>query len=227
MATKSSKKEPKKKAGKPKQGKAGNVAKKPSSGKYKSKSAPERLEINTERDLRANIRAINQRFNADQDLARMLLVNPILALEDAGIQLTPEMKEHVMNALRFPPNVIERRDQLELELYDELKALEVPYSVPLTEEQRADLIFGVLKLKMPEIKEGRRPKRSAPERSAIPGVRSKEIRLLAKQHSLVAKLVEYERMRQGRLVFYPRDVYERYKSGLKRQNWIQSVKFKV
>lgn len=185
--------------------------------------------LETHRDLRANIRSISQRFNADPEIARLLLVNPLLAMEDVGIQLTPELKQHIMDALRFPQNVIERREQLELEIYDALKSLKVPYSLPLTEEQRADLVFGVLRLKLPEQRSARKKQaiQEEGESPTLPAVRSREIRRLAKLHPLVAKLVEYERLRQGRLIFYPREVYERYKAGFKNQGWIKSVKFKV
>ncbi|MCW5955991.1 MAG: hypothetical protein KIT61_05355 [Pyrinomonadaceae bacterium] len=198
--------------------------------KSKSRRAekPPDFKLETHRDLRANIRAISKRFNDDPESARMLLVNPLLALEDIGVQMTTELKDHIKNALRFPPNVIERRDQLELEIFDELKQLGVTYKVPLNEEQRADLIFNVLKLKLPEAKTNRIPTEEGEDKFVpLPGLRSLEIKRLAKRHPLVAKLVEYERLRQGRVIFYPRQVYESYKAGLKRQNWIKAVRFKV
>ena len=176
----------------------------------------EPLTLRTERDLRQNIRSISQRLNDMPDLARMLLVNPILALEDAGVQMSPEVKKHVMDALRFPPALVERRARLEAELRDELAAHGVEHKLPLTPEQRAHLLFDVLRLE-PRGAAGR----------AAGGVTSKEARAYARRHPLVAKLAEYERARQGRLIFYPREVYETYKAGLKRQQWIKSVKFKV
>jgi len=146
----------------------------------------------------------------------MLLVNPVLALEDAGVEMTPEVKQHIIDALRFPPSLQKRRAELEVELGDELAALGVPYKLPLTQEQRAHLVFHVLKL---EPKEG--------SFGAVDKLTSKETRSLSRQHPLVAKLAEYERARQGRLIFYPREVYQTYKAGLKRHNWIKSVKFNV
>jgi len=176
----------------------------------------EPLAINTHRDLLTNIRPICQRLNNDPDTARMLLVNPILALEDAGIQLAPEVKQHIMDSLRFPPSLVERKEKLELELQDELTALGFPHKLPLTSEQRADLMFRVLKVKSTQA-----------QPSAAAEIGSKEMRAYSRQHPLVAKLADYERLRQGRLIFYPRETYEAYKAGLKRQNWIKAVKFKV
>ncbi len=201
---------------------------KPKSSSGKSRKKFPDLVLETHRDLRGSIRAISQRFNDDPDTARMLLVNPLLALEDVGVRLTPELKEHIVDALRFPPNVLERRDQLELELFDDLQALGVSYRVPLTEAQRADLILNVLKLELPISKpRGQKIEPQSVQGSIAPQLRSREIRRLAKKHPLLAKLVEYERLRQGRVIFFPRDVYQRYKEGLSRKNWIKSVRFKV
>jgi hypothetical protein len=177
---------------------------------------PERLSLNTERDLRNNIRNICQRLNDTPELARMLLVNPVLALEDAGVEMTPEVKQHIIDALRFPASLQKRRAELEVELGDELAALGVNYKLPLTQEQRAHLLFHVLKLE---------PHEESYE--AVDKLTSKEARALSRQHPLAAKLAEYERARQGRQIFYPREVYETYKAGLKRHNWIKSVKFNV
>lgn len=200
----------------------------PSATRGKSAKKFPDLVLETHRDLRGSIRVISQRFNDDPDTARMLLVNPLLALEDVGVRLTPELKEHVVEALRFPPNVVERRDQLELELFDDLKALDVSYRVPLTEAQRADLITNVLQLELPAEKKRAGKAEQANEKGTLgPRLRSREIRRLAKKHPLLAKLVEYERLRQGRVIFFPQDVYQRYKEGLSRKNWIKSVKFKV
>jgi hypothetical protein len=176
----------------------------------------ERLSLTTERDLRNNIRNICQRLNDTPDLARMLLVNPILAFEDAGIEMTPEVKQHIIDALRFPPSLQKRRAELEKELGHELVSLGVHYKLPLTQEQRAHLLFHVLKLEPKDGKLG-----------VVNKLTSKQARALRRQHPLVAKLAEYERARQGRLIFYPREVYETYKAGLKRHNWIKSVRFNV
>jgi hypothetical protein len=184
---------------------------------YTQGKPPTPLLLNTHRDLVSNIREICLRLNEMPDLARMLLVNPVLAFEDAGVQMTPEIREHIVQAIRFPPALQEKLDQLELDLHDELKALGLSYRLPLTAEQRSHVLFNVLKLE---------PIDTAAKDSTS-GISSREARALRKQHPLAAKLVEYERARQGRLIFYPREVYETYKSGLKRHHWIKSVKFRV
>jgi hypothetical protein len=173
------------------------------------------LEIKTHRALAGNMRAISQRFNENPDIARMILVNPILALEELGVTLSPEMKEHAMNALRFPPSVVERTAKLEAELNEELSQLGVNFKLPLAADQRADVLFRTLEIAPRETDEA--PAQISP----------KDTRAYADQHPLVAKLAEYERLRQGRMIFYTREAYRAYKAGLKRQNWIKSVKFKI
>jgi len=194
----------------------GKVAGKKPDRKRKPHPKGDPLVINEHRDLLRNMRAISKRLNDNPDIARMLLVNPILALEDAGVELSREVKEHIMDSLRFPPSLVERREKLELELHDELSALGVPHRLPLSNEQRADLMFRVLKLKTQQ-----------PEAYQTTEIGSKRMRAYSDQHPLVAKLAEYERLRQGRIIFFPRETYKAYKVGLKRQNWIKAVKFKV
>ncbi len=50
----------------------------------------------------------------------MLLANPVLALAEYGIKLSPRMKNHVLQALRHPKALRERRTALEKTLTKEL-----------------------------------------------------------------------------------------------------------
>ena len=64
-----------------------------------------------------------------------------------------------------------------------------------------------------------------------PGVLARRRRTRSKafceQYPLAAKLAEYERARQGALIFQPRHVYEAYKSGQRRHHWLRSIRFRV
>lgn len=179
-------------------------------------SQPEKISVNVEQDLRKHMRKISQRLNANPEIARRLLVNPILAFQEVGIELSAEVKQHIVDALRFPPGLERRKQQLEANLREEFARIGFDASLPLKAEQRAELLFGVLKL--PPL--GLETARS----SALAANRT---RAYARHHPLVAKLAEYERLRQGGLVFQPRDVYEAHKSGKRRQHWIKTVRFKV
>lgn len=82
-------------------------------------SAP--LKIATERDLRAHIRHICRRLDANPEISRLLFINPILVLEDVGLELSAEVREHIMNALRFPPKRRARMEALQAEI-EQLRA---------------------------------------------------------------------------------------------------------
>jgi len=176
----------------------------------------EKIQVTVHRDLRKNIRAINERLNANPEIARLVLVNPILALEDVGVEIAPEVKEHIMEALRFPPALEKRKGELEAHLHAEFARLGFKASLPLSVEQRAELLFGKLQL-APREPDDPRP-------SAVPSNRT---RAYARHHPLAASLAEYERLRQGALVFQPREVYQAHKAGEKRQRWIKSVRFNI
>jgi hypothetical protein len=182
------------------------------------KSTPyfEPILANTERDLRKNIREISTRFNNNPDLARLVFVNPILAFEDVGVQLSAEMKRHIMDRMRFPPKLKEKTARLEKELKEELAQLKVAAELPFTPEQRADLLFNVLRVKPLDADKA--------NAARLESNRTKEYRRV---HPLIAKLAEYERARQGSLIFHTRERYDDYKAGRRKHRWIKSVRFKI
>lgn len=172
------------------------------------------IRVETHRDLRRHIRVICRRFNSQPELARLLMVNPVFALEDAGVELTPELKEHIVSRLRFPPKLVERIAQLELELRAQFIALGIDADLPLSAEARRHVLVDVLGVppEEPDVLARRRR------------VRSKAFR---EQYPLAATLAEYERARQGALIFQPRHVYEAHKSGQRRHRWLRSISFRV
>ncbi len=182
----------------------------------KKEQSIELIPIASRADLRKNMRAISTRLNDNPELARLILVNPILAFEDAGVQMTSEVKQHIMDTLRFPKRLMERKAQLETEIGDALGCLDMNVKLPLNEQQRADLVFRILKV---------RPLAGEPQE--FERISSKRARLYRKSHPLLDKLAEYERLRQGGLVFQSRETYDKYKAGLRRHHWVKSVRFKV
>jgi hypothetical protein len=79
-----------------------------------------RLNIATHRELLANRKHIAARLEASQDIAALLMLNPVLALREVGVDLTPEIADHVLRSLRHPPKVDVWRTQLEESLQKEL-----------------------------------------------------------------------------------------------------------
>lgn len=182
----------------------------------KKHSPYDTIRVETHHDLRKNIRAISTRFNEAPELARLLLVNPILAFKDAGVDMTREIEDHIMNSLRFPKRLVEKKERLEAELREELKELGLPAELPLSAETRAHLLFRVLKLQpLPE------------DACSLECIESRRARYYSRRHPIVAKLADYERARQGGVVFRTKEQYEAYKTGQKRHNWVKSVRFKI
>lgn len=174
------------------------------------------IAIATERDLRRNIRAISRRFNERPEIARLVFVNPILALEDIGVELGPDAKQHVMDALRFPPRLRERRAKLERELPEELGALGVSGKLPLTARRRAQLLFRVLELEP-----------AGEDAKDLTRLDARRLTAYAGQHPVVEKLAQYERAQRGAIVFQSRASYEAFKRGDKRHPWIKTIRFDV
>lgn len=171
--------------------------------------------VNVERDLRKHMREISQRMNANQHLACLVLINPILVLEDLGVQLSKDVKKHIMEALRFPPSLVKRRDALAIELHNEFAKINVHYKLPLTDKHRAELVFNTLKI------------HALPDDQTVSELSINQLRGYKDQHSLLTKLAEYERYSKGALIFYPRSIYEQYKAGEKNLHWVDAIRFKV
>lgn len=57
--------------------------------------------INSLKDLQLQIPRLLERYGHNQELTRLALANPLLALEKAGIQISPEAKKEIGNHIRF------------------------------------------------------------------------------------------------------------------------------
>jgi hypothetical protein len=180
----------------------------------KSLPANEPIVIEVERDLRKNIRNINQRFNDSPDVAKLILINPILALQEIGVELSDLAKQHVMDSLRFPSGWIEKRDQAAKELQNEFVKFHIQEKLPLSNTSRAHILFNIIKIKA--------HKEDSENKNNLPPDRLPYYR---KKHPLIDKIIEYERLKRGRLLFQTKEVFEDYKSGKRKLKWIKSVRF--
>jgi hypothetical protein len=174
------------------------------------------LNVESRRDLAKNMREICRRLNANPDIARLLLVNPIYVLEDLGVRFNQEMRDHVYNTFHNPPARERRTAELETELKAELERITGRPEIPVSPEHRAELLFTHLKLP-PLGQEAAHPARLEPGR----------LRAYGPQHPLVVRLLEYDAVRKGGLTFHPRSTYEAYKRGDRKQCWLDSITFKV
>lgn len=78
------------------------------------------ITVSSERQLLAMARPLAKRLAADPEFSVMLLANPVLALAEYGIQLSPRMRDHVMQALRYPSALRKRQATLEKTLTEQL-----------------------------------------------------------------------------------------------------------
>jgi hypothetical protein len=182
----------------------------------KKPQSQQSIVLEVERDLKKNMRAINTLLNANPDLARLVLINPILVLEDLGIQISTPVKQHITQSLRFPAKLVARRDELAKEVTEEFARLKIHLKLPLTTAQRAKLVYETLKIKPLH-------KHSADFEHLDPN----QFREYIHKHPLIFKVAEYERFRKGGLVFFPRHIYEEYKSGVRQLHWVNAVRFKT
>jgi len=192
----------------------------------------ERLEIGSEHDLRQHMRTICRRLNEAPEVARLLLINPLLVLEDVGVELTPAMREHVMQALRFPKKRQERLAELERQLCQDAEMLGLSLPLPLDGKQRARLVREVVAREVAGCAQGQPGARAVARRPIaakdVPeslGVR--DLRAYRHLHPFLRTLAAYERTRQGALAFFPREAYERFKSGELQHRWVRRIHFKV
>ncbi len=109
----------------------------------KDKAADERLKLTTHREFGEATPEIFRRLMANPQSLTLLLANPALAMEDAGIDLSPELRHHVLHVLQHPPQLRARRDELEKRLRGTLD--EQPR--PNDPEWLSKVLFKKLKLK--------------------------------------------------------------------------------
>jgi hypothetical protein len=112
----------------------------------------EPLEITTREELAERMGEIFARLNRRPELARMMMVNPVMAMADAGVRLAPDVGTHVLHALQHPPEVQSRRRQLTKTLKKQLG--EAPQ--PNDPKWLARVLFEQLKLE-PLRTKGRKP----------------------------------------------------------------------
>lgn len=78
------------------------------------------IEINSHRELAERSQEIMARLNAEPELAAMLFINPVLAMQDVNVKLSTEIAHHVLHATQHPPETRKRRDALEEKIKKEL-----------------------------------------------------------------------------------------------------------
>jgi hypothetical protein len=176
------------------------------------KSSFEPISVKSHQDFLKNMKEIVTRLNNNPDVARLVLVNPIYALQDLGVSLSKDMQDHVFQTFNSPPAKQNRLSELEQELRTELDKLPDKPAIPTTPQQRATLVFKDLGVARKKDNSG-------------DSLEREQLLAYARSHPLIPKLIEYERVSRSGLTFFPRTMYDSYKRGEAKQKWLNSIHF--
>jgi hypothetical protein len=85
-------------------------------GSRRRPATPQRLTIDSHRLLAARRKAIIDALVTDPDRGRLLFANASLAFKDAGVNLSPEIADHVLHTVRQSAAATTRRERLTAQL---------------------------------------------------------------------------------------------------------------
>lgn len=175
-----------------------------------AKAPRERIVIESEKDLKQHAVSILRRINEDERGGLMFLLNPVFALEEAGFDLSEEMRGHILHGLRFGAKAKARIRELD-EAVREVAGRPVD---ALSDEQVARLLFVDLKIPLPEpaaAKGAETRKAKSPE--PLPPVSEQLLEAVKDRHKVVPLLIELRRQLKGGWRFVDRETYEKVKGG--------------
>ncbi len=166
------------------------------------------LRIDNHDELESQLPEISRRINSQPELGRLLLINPLLVLEDVGVLLSEELGEHVRRTIGFPKGRIRRIH----EVRDRLRQLLKPQGlqIPKDPTTRADLLFDHLGLE-----------HHCEERPRTLSI--DELRPYRSQSEIADALYELGRLERGAIVFHSRGSYQAHKEGRVHHPWIKSI----
>lgn len=175
-----------------------------------AKAPRERIVIESEKDLKQHAVSILRRINEDERGGLMFLLNPVFALEEAGFDLSEEMRGHILHGLRFGAKAKARIRELDEAVRDVAGR---PIDA-LSDEQVARLLFVDLKIPLPgpaAAKGAETRKAKSPE--PLPPVSEQLLEAVKDRHKVVPLLIELRRQLKGGWRFVDRETYEKVKGG--------------
>jgi hypothetical protein len=98
------------------------------------------LRIDEESGLTDHRTAIASRLQAHPEAMRMLIINPVLAFQEAGVELSPAVAKHLLHTIQYPPEIRAERTTLE----DQLTAALGASPQPTDSAWLARTVFGQL-----------------------------------------------------------------------------------
>ena len=181
---------------------------------HPKKTAPIRLK--THEELVDHLPEILRRLNDDPETGRLTLVNPILALEDIGFELSDDLRTHLQRTLPFPEGRLRQIKEARKELRGLLRDCGgngKPVRLPKTPRERAHLLFDTLGLK--------------PESYDSDGLTVSRLKAYRDRHPVAKALYEVGRLERGAIIFMNKGEYEAHKAGLPHHPWLKRLRFKV
>ena len=172
-----------------------------------AKSPGERIAIESEKDLKKHAVSILRRINEDERGGLLFLINPVFALEEAGFDLSDEMRRHILHGLRYGARAKARIAELNQAVADVAGR---PVDA-LSDEQVARLLFVDLKIPVPEPAAQAAAKARTAE--PLPPIDDEVLEALKGRHKVVPKLIELRRQLKGGWRFVDRETYEKVKGG--------------
>ena len=172
------------------------------------------VRLETHEELLAKLPEIFKRLNEDPEIGRLTLVNPALALEDIGFELSDDLHEHLRKTLPFPEGRLKQIKQAREDLRELLRPYAKkgkPVQLPKTPRDRAQLLFDTLGVK--------------PESDDTDGLTVSRLRAYRKSHPVAEALYEVGRLERGAIVFMSKGDYEAHKSGLPHHPWLKRLHF--
>ena len=152
---------------------------------------------------------IFRRIN-EADLGRLVIINPILALEDVGVTLTPDLRSHLRRTVGFGAPRVRKIAGLRRDLKAQLRKYEGA-ALPESPRERAALIFDILKVA---------PRGERPEALTVEALRPYD-------HPLIQSLLDLGRLERGAITFEAKEAYERYRAQpMAHHPWLKSLRFR-
>ncbi len=174
------------------------------------------LRIATHDELVAALPEIFRRFNANPELARLLLVNPLFVLEDLNVQLSDELQDHIRRTIGFPKGRVEeiaKERKAVRQRLAELAGDGPTPAIPKTPKERADLVFDRL---------GVAPIGARPDALTV-----EDLAPYRAAHPIVAMLHNLGVLERGAITFHTRGTYEAHKEGRPHHPWLVRLRFNV
>jgi len=86
----------------------------------------EPIELTSHKQLLTEQNELFRRFNSSPELSTLLFINPVLAFQEVGVTMSPEIAHHVLHTIQHPPHMRRQRDALEASLKEALGEVPQP-----------------------------------------------------------------------------------------------------